>query len=177
MTINNLSASTTDLIQSFGNSAKNVVGAYRFGGERFVNFADQRVINVLEGSEFKINGKLISVQKTVSGYYAKGLTTTAEGAEQLIAKIVELASKGVQLVATNAQRFEGMAIVKPLNQIALGAKLVADEAVVLAKRLEEQTERLAGKKAKPVKAVAKVAVKRTGKRATKATKAAATAAA
>ena len=37
-----LSSVTTDLITSYGNTAKNVINAYRAGGQRVANFVEQR---------------------------------------------------------------------------------------------------------------------------------------
>ena len=42
MSAQNLSAVTTDLIESYGNTARNVVNAYRVGNERAMGYMDQR---------------------------------------------------------------------------------------------------------------------------------------
>jgi len=42
MTAKNLSTVTTDLIECYGNTAKNVIDAYRAGGERVVTVLEKR---------------------------------------------------------------------------------------------------------------------------------------
>ena len=42
MSAKNLSTVAADLIESYGNTAKNVIDAYRAGGERVVSLLEQR---------------------------------------------------------------------------------------------------------------------------------------
>ena len=49
-----LSSVTTDLITSYGNTAKNVINAYRAGGERVADFFEQRWERALEQSRSQL---------------------------------------------------------------------------------------------------------------------------
>ena len=50
MSNKNLSTVTTDLIESYGNTARNVIQAYRVGNLRAVQFVDQRWEKALQQS-------------------------------------------------------------------------------------------------------------------------------
>ena len=48
MSTKNLSTVTTDLIETYGNTAKNVINAYRVGNERVIGMMDQRWESAVE---------------------------------------------------------------------------------------------------------------------------------
>ena len=149
MSTQNLSAVTTTLVESYGNTAKNVIGAYRAGGERMVDFLEQRWNSAFKASspqltkEVKQNAQ--AAQRVFGGYYAKGLTYTAEGATQVVNQIVKLAASGIQQVAANASRFEEKTGVSTLNQLALVAVPAAQAAGRLATQLEQKSGELVSK--------------------------------
>ena len=72
MTAKNLSTVANHVIESYGNTAKNVINAYRVGGERVVGLMDQRWESAVEkaGSRLstEIRGNALAAQKTISGY-------------------------------------------------------------------------------------------------------------
>ena len=110
MSNKNLSTVTTDLIESYGNTARNVIQAYRVGNLRAVQFVDQRWEKALQQSarplRVDVRKNALAAQKTISGMYIKGIDMTSNGADVMVNKAVELAGKGVQQVAANASAFE-----------------------------------------------------------------------
>ena len=158
-----LTALTTDLIESYGNTAKNVISAYRVGNERVVGMMDQRWEKAVNASGQRLTSEVrtnaLAAQRKLCGYYIKGVEIGSDGAETAIAKVVELAAKGLQQVAANAARFEKSTGVTALNKLA-GAAVPAAQAVnKVANRIEKKSGELvstvAGKKS-----AAKVASKR-----------------
>lgn len=161
MSTKNLSTIATEVIQSYGITAMNFINAYRFGGERVLKFVDTRFAAAVNTGAAMLNQNLrsnmIDTQQRFSGYYVKGLQFGAERAESAVGVAVDLASKGVGLVATNAERLESQSNMKALqvvNRIALPMANVFEK---LVGRIEKGSsilvERVAGNDM-PVKAVA-----------------------
>ncbi|MCY7307378.1 MAG: hypothetical protein LH632_14770 [Rhodoferax sp.] len=159
----NLAAATTDLIESYGNTAKNVINAYRVGGERVIGFMDQRWERALEKNSSRLSaevrGNALSAQKTLSGYYARGINLTTNGADALVGKAVELAAKGVQQAAANASQFEKKTGLTTLQNVAAAAVPAVDAVQKIASSIEQRSGRLvnriAGRKAAVKVAAAK----------------------
>ena len=164
MSTKNLSAATTDLIESYGNTARNVVSAYRIGGERMLGMMDQRWEQALEktASRLKpeVRGNALSVQKKLSGYYSRGISLTTGGADALINKSVELAAKGVQQAAANASRFEKKTGFTTLHTVASAAVPAVDAIQKIANKLEAQSGQLVNRIAGTAAKVKVAAVKR-----------------
>ena len=160
---NTLTAVTNDLIESYGNTVKNVINAYRVGNERVVGMMDQRWESAVKATGKRLTTEVrtnaLAAQKKLSGYYIKGITMGTDGADTAVAKAVELAAKGVQQVAANAARFEKSTGVTTLHKLAVAAVPAAQAVSKVATRIEKQSGELvntvAGKKS-----VAKVASKR-----------------
>jgi hypothetical protein len=180
----NLSSVASAVIESYGNTAINMINAYRVGGERVIGFVDQRFEAAVNTGAVRLSDELrtnlIDTEKRISGYYTRGLHFGTERAESAINTAVELASKGVDRLAANAGRFDqatNLGALEMINRVALPAAQAVSEVVG---RLEEGSSQLAKKVAgKPaaVKAVArqgkavKKIVAKTAKKATAAKKA------
>jgi hypothetical protein len=159
-----LSTVAVDVIDAYGNTAKHVIQAYRVGGERVIGFVDQRFEAAVQRGAAALRedwrSGLIGAEKRLSGAYAKGLLMGSARAEQAVETAVDLAHKGVERFAANAERFDHATKIGALdmiNRVALPAA-AAMSAVVF--RLEQGTGRIAKKVAgepKVVKAVAKKA--------------------
>lgn len=155
MPTKNLATATTELIACYGNTARNVVCAYRVGGERIIGLMDQRWEQAIEktGSRLKpeVRGNALSAQKKLSGYYARGISLTTGGADLLINKAVELAAKGVQQTAANAGRFEKKTGLTTLQVVATAAVPAVDAIQKIASKFEQQSSllvnRISGKDA------------------------------
>ena len=110
MTARTLSSATNQLIETYGNTAKNVINAYRIGNERVVGFMDQRWESALSRTGRKltaeVRGNALSAQKKLSAYYTQGYTLATDSADVLVNKAVALAGKGIHQVAANAGQFE-----------------------------------------------------------------------
>jgi hypothetical protein len=164
MSKKSLSSVATAVIESYGNTAINVINAYRVGGERVIGFVDQRFETAVKTGGARLSdelrGNLIDTEKRISGYYAKGLQFGTERAESAVNTAVELANKGVDRMAANAERFDQatkLGALEMINRMALPAATAVSGVV---ERLEEGSSQLVKKVAgKPavVKAVAKKA--------------------
>ena len=148
MSSKNLATVTTDLIVSYGNTAKNVINAYRAGGERVADFFEQRWERALEQSrsqlvpEVRNNAK--HAQRVLGSYYVKGLAFTTNGADTVVDQLVSFAGQGVQQVAANANRFEEKTGVV-LDRFTVAVAPVATAVTKLATQIEEKSGELAGK--------------------------------
>jgi hypothetical protein len=179
MTTKNLSSVATAVIESYGNTAMNMIHAYRLGGQRVIGFVDQRFEAVVNaggtrlGDELRTN--LIGTEKRISSYYTRGLQFGAERAETTVGAAVELANKGVVRIAANAERFDqatNFGALDMLNRVAMPAAKAVSEVVV---RIEEGSSQLvkrvtgksvvvktAAKQAKAAKKVVAKTVKKVG---------------
>ena len=143
-----LSSVTTDLITSYGNTAKNVINAYRAGGERVANFVEQRWERALQQSrsqlvpEVRNNAK--HAQKILGSYYVKGLAFTTNGADTVVDQLVSFAGQGVQQVAANANRFEEKTGVA-LDRFTVAVAPVTTVVTKLASQIELKSGELADK--------------------------------
>ena len=122
MTAKNLSTVATEIIGSYGNTAKNVIDAYRAGGERVVTVLEQRWNTALKQSRTQLTADVAknasAAQLAFSVYYTKGLTQTTKGAQIVVNQLVKLAEASVERVAANASAFEEKTGVTALNTLA-----------------------------------------------------------
>ncbi|HMO47166.1 MAG TPA: hypothetical protein PKB14_14175 [Rubrivivax sp.] len=164
MSKNSLSSVAAAVIESYGNTAINVINAYRAGGERVIGFVDQRFEAAVNTGAARLSeelrSNLIDTEKRLSGYYARGLQYGSERAESAVSTAVDLANKGVDRLAANAERFDqatNFGALELINRVALPAATAMSEVV---ERIEEGSnqlvKRVAGEPA-VVKAVAKKA--------------------
>jgi len=161
MSTKNLSAVVTDLIESYGNTSRNVINAYRTGGERIVGFIEQRWERALEASSPKLTAEVIdnasAAQKLFGSYYAQSLALATNGCDTVVNEIVKFAGQGLQQVAANASRFEEKTGVTALSKLATASVPAVALVSKLAAQLEEKSGELArkigGNEAAPVKNV------------------------
>lgn len=159
MTAKNLSTVVTDLIESYGNTSKNVINAYRTGGERIVGFVEQRWERALEASSPKLTEEVIdnasAAQKLFGSYYAQSLALATNSCDTVVNQLVKFAGQGLQQVAANASRFEEKTGVTALSKLATAAVPVVAVVSKLAAQLEEKSgelvKKIAGEEATPVK--------------------------
>jgi hypothetical protein len=149
MSRKNLSSVATAVIESYGNTAINMINAYRVGSERVIGFVDQRFEAAVNTGAVRLSDELrtnlIDTEKRISGYYAKGLQVGTERAETVVSTAVELANKGVAGIAANAERFDQatkLGALEMLNRVALPAATAMSGVVV---RIEEGSSQLAKK--------------------------------
>ncbi|HEY1103294.1 MAG TPA: hypothetical protein VGE70_07710 [Burkholderiaceae bacterium] len=176
MSATTLSTVTVDLIGSYGNTAKNVIQAYRSGGERLVGFVEQRWERALDQSRAQLAAEVASnasaAQKVFGSYYVKGITLTADGADAVVNNVVRLAEKGVAQVAANASLFQEKTGVTALDTLAQAAVPAAVAVSTLAGKIEQKSALLANRIAGESARVAEAAPKRTAYRKARARKAA-----
>ena len=166
MSQKNLSTVATDVIAAYGITATNVINTYRFGGERVVGFVDQRFAAVVNrgGAAFRkdLRSNLIDSQQRISSYCVKGVHYGTDQAETAVGVAVDLATKGVSLVASNAEKLERAANVSVLDKLNRVAMPAADLVVKVAGRIEEGSSELVKRvsgKDMPAKALATIKLK------------------
>lgn len=162
MSQQNLAAVATDLIESYGNTAKNVINAYRVGNERAAVFMDESFVSALEKAGSRLSAKArksaVSAEQKLTAYYVKGVEVTSDNANLVVNKAVKLAGKGVVQVSANAGRFEKSTGVTTLSSLATAAVPAAQAVNKVAAKIEAKSSALATKLAgKPLRAKAKAA--------------------
>ena len=149
MRSSNLSVVTTDVITAYGNTARNVINAYRAGGERVVGYIEQRWETALEASSPQLSAEVQAnarhAQKVVGGYYAKGLELTTAGAGAMVDQFVKLAGQGVSQVAANASLFEEKTGIKALSKLSVAAVPAAEAVSKLVTQIEHKSGELVSK--------------------------------
>lgn len=149
MSAKNLSTVTNDLIVSYGNTARNVIQAYRAGGSRVIRFVDQRWETALGKSagrlQPEVRGNAEAAQRKISGFYLTGINLASSSAEVVVDKMVELAGKGVHRLAANAAQLEKSTGFTALNTVALAASPAVQAVSKLASTIEQKTGLLAAK--------------------------------
>jgi hypothetical protein len=161
MSTKNLSTVATQVIEASGMAATNVINSYRFGGERVIGYFDERFASAVSRGASSLGkstrSSLIDNQQRVSGFYVKGLRLGTDRAQSAVGVAVDLATKGVSLVATNAKRLDSRVNLNALDKLTRVAMPAATLLSSVAERLEEGTtelvKRVAGK-TMPAKAVA-----------------------
>lgn len=161
MSNKNLSTVATQVIEASGMAATNVINSYRFGGERVIGYFDERFASAVSRGAASLGkstrSSLIDNQQRVSGFYVKGLRLGTDRAQSAVGVAVDLATKGVSLVATNAKRIDSRVNLNALDKLTRVAMPAATLLSSVAERLEEGTtelvKRVAGK-TMPAKAVA-----------------------
>jgi hypothetical protein len=146
-----LATVTCHMINSYGNTAKNVIHAYRVGGERVIGLLDQRWNRALKQSRWQLAAGVAqnatAVHHVLQSYSLKGLTLTSGGAQNMVNRVVKLADAGVHTVAVNAARFESKTGASALSSLAQAALPGATVLSALVSQLEQKSADLASKAA------------------------------
>lgn len=149
MSAKKLSTVATDVIESYGNTAKNVIHAYRAGGDRVGGLLERGWDRALKESRSQLATGVArnanAAQQALTGYYTKGLIVTSNGAEQVVNQVVKLAEAGVERVAANAQMFEYKTGVTALNTLAQATLPGAVALSTLATKIEVTSATLVSK--------------------------------
>ena len=153
------SAVTTELITSYGITLKNLLQAYRVGGERIADFIGQGCLATAPlGPEWRRNTRV--AQALVGSVYHRGLAVGAGGAEAVVDRLVEMANQSVLQAAANAARFDetlGLRTFAPLVEVTAPA---AEAAALLANQAEAASSEWAQQMAGGEAAAAAPAVRR-----------------
>jgi len=142
-----LSHVTTQVITSYGNTANNVINAYRATGERVVDFLEQRWDSAFKASaaqltpEVKQNAQ--AAYRLVGGYCAKGLRITTGSATAAVNQLVKLATQSVSQASTQAARLEEKTGLSALNHIAQVTVPAAQAVSRIATQWEQKSSDLA----------------------------------
>lgn len=161
MSNKNLSTVATQVIEAYGITATNVINTYRFGGERVIGFIDERFASAMDRSAAALSkgtrSTLVDGQQRVSGFYVKGLHLGTDRAQSVVGVAVDLATKGVSLVASNATRLDrrtNLNALDKLNRVVMpAASLLNSVAAGIEEGSTELVKRVAGQ-SMPAKAIA-----------------------
>jgi hypothetical protein len=160
----NLASATAQLVETSGNTARNMITACRVGNARVVGFMDQRWESALDRSGKKLStevrGNALRAQRTLSALYTQGYTLATDGADALVGKAIALAGMGIHQAAANASQFQKKTGVKTLQSLAQVAVPAVAAVTQWATTLEKQSGRLANTLAGKDAAVKVAAVKR-----------------
>ncbi|WP_296508261.1 hypothetical protein [Rhodoferax sp.] len=168
MTATTLTLATNDLINTYGNTAKNVINAYRLGNARAAGYVEKTWSAAVQKAGKRISSEVrtnaLSAQKKLTGYYVQGVTLTTDSADIAVNKAVELAGKSLEQVAVNANRFEQSTGLSTLSTVANAAVPAVVAVQKVAAKLEAKSgdlaTRIAGSKVKAKAATAKRVVKK-----------------
>jgi hypothetical protein len=141
-----LASLTTDLIESYGNTAKNIIAAARAGNERAVKAATSRweaAVAAAPKLSDEVRGNAVSAQQKIGAYYLHGIALSADGADTAVAKAVEIATKGVQQAAANASAFEKATSISALSKLAEATIPAAEAVSKVVGRLESRSSAFA----------------------------------
>ena len=149
MSAKNIYAVTADLIESYGNTVKNVIDTLRAGGEQAVVVLDQRWSRTLLAPNTPIPAQLAetlsATQQTLNLRITQGLDQSSKGAQEMVNQLVNLATQGVDRLAANASLFDkktGLPGLSLLTQVSLPA---ASLMVRLASHIEQKSANMASK--------------------------------
>ena len=149
MSAKKLSTVTCHVINATGNTANNVIHAYRAGGERVVRLLDRRWNSAMKQSRSKLAAGVAKnpgvMQQVLHKYTLKGLTLSSGGAQGLVNRAVKLADAGVHGVSVNASRLEDKTGSHVLSSLAHAALPGAVALSALASKLEQKSAHLATK--------------------------------
>ena len=149
MNAKNLSTVTSNVVESYGNTAKNMIHAYRAGGERVVDLMEDRWNSALKESRSKLAAGVAknatTMQKVLCRYSKKGLTMSSGGAQTVVNQVVKLADASIHTAAFNANRLEEKMGVHPLSTLAKVALPGAVALNSLATQVEQKSADLANR--------------------------------
>jgi hypothetical protein len=161
MSSKNLSTVANEVIEAYGIININLINAYRFGGERVIGFVDERFADAVNRGgpalSEELRSNLIDSQQRVSGFYVKGLQYGSDRAQSAVGIAVDLASKGVNVVAENAERLDRATNLNALDRFNRAVMPAANIVVRVVERIEQGSGKLVQRvsgKAVPAKAVA-----------------------
>lgn len=146
MSTKHLSSVAHQVIHAYGITVTNVINTTRYGGERVVGYFDKGFATAMDRSA-PVVGKatrssLVDGQQRVSGYYVKGLRLGTDRAQSVVGIAVDLATKGVNLFATNARRLDSRVNLNALAKLREVAMPAAQVLSTVAERIEEGSTKL-----------------------------------
>lgn len=169
-----LSAATTDLLETYGKTAHNMIEVYRVGGERVAGFVDQRWSMALDSVGTRlaadVRSNALSAQRKVSSLYTRGVRFSTGGADAVVHKAVAIATQGVRQAAASAEQLEHLTGITRLAQVAHAALPAVEVVQRVASQLEVRSHRLAKRVAGRPSPVAATQAAPAAKRATTARK-------
>ena len=149
MRTSTLSHVSHEVVTAYGNTARNVIHAYRSGGERVVGYAEKRWESALQASSTQLTAEVQAnarhAQKVVGSYYVKGLELTTNAADALVSQIVKMAEMGVSQMAANASLFEEKTGTSALSKLSDAALPAAHAVNKIAAQIEQKSSQLASK--------------------------------
>ncbi len=165
MSAQQLSHVANDVIISYGNTVKNVINAYRAGGERVAGLVEQRWDHAFAQSRAQLSAETAknatAAKAIVGGYYTRGLSVATDSANEVVAQMVKLANTGVERAANGAELLQAKTGIHAIDTVAQATLPGAVALSTLASTIEQKSAVLARKiKGNNVLNVARRAAKR-----------------
>ena len=108
MNTHDISTAAVDLVGRFGNTAHQVIGMYREGGERVADTLGQRWETAFKQNSAKLTPETrknaARAQKAFGAWYAKGLAVSTSGAEVAVDTVVGATVAAIVRASLYAQR-------------------------------------------------------------------------
>lgn len=143
MKSSSLSSIAIDLVQSYGNTANNVIKASRVGGERISSYLEDRYMRALASTGKALSqearNNALATEKFINGYYLKGITLATDSASAVVGNVVKFTGLSMSQVAANASKFEDKTGVTALNTLAQAAMPAAMAVKKLAVQIEAKS--------------------------------------
>ncbi len=141
-----LSNATHEVIAAYGNTAKNLINAYRASGERALGFVDQQWERAFAAAAPKLPAEVQSnarhARDVATSYYSRGLVWSSDGATDVVGQLVKFAGKGVEQVAANASLFEVRTGSQALSKLSQATAPAAAVVIKLVTQIENKSAQL-----------------------------------
>jgi hypothetical protein len=151
MSAQQLSTVAYDVIVASGNTAKNVIHAYRAGGERVAGLLEQRWDSAFAQSRTQLSAETAknatAAKQLVGGYYTKGLSAASDSATDIVAQLVKVLGGGVERALAGAEMVQAKTGINTLDTLAQ----VTMPGVVALSSLASQVEKKSAMLARNIK--------------------------
>ncbi len=149
MSAQQLSTVAYDVIVASGNTAKNVINAYRAGGERVGELLEQSWDSAFAQSRAQLSVETAknatAAKQMIGGYYAKSLTVTSDSATDVVAQLVKVLGGGVERALAGVEMVQaktGTTTIDTLAQVSMPGVVALSS---LASQVEKKSAMLARK--------------------------------
>jgi hypothetical protein len=149
MSAQQLSTLAYDVIVASGNTAKNVINAYRAGGERVGGLVEQRWDSAFAQSRPQLTAETAknatAAKQIVGGYYTKGLTVASDSATDVVAQLVKVLGGGVERALAGVEMVQAKTGITTIDALAQASMPGVVALSTLAAQVEKKSAVLARK--------------------------------
>jgi hypothetical protein len=163
-----LNSIASDIVGHYSRAARGLVGAYRTGSERAIEFSGERYAQIVEKIQLPLvteegKARIVAAERRVADVVSKGVSRISSGLERAIDAVTERTNKNIESFAEQTEWTKDMFVVNAVRQVNMpGAKLQLEIASRIEDAVQQLSERVAGEPVAPV--ATKPATKRVAKR-------------